>query len=760
MRKTQSKVYWRWVCSYVVILLLPMFLCLAIFTQSREMIAAEVREVNLESLRRTQTLTDASLTEVKATLNLLVADPRVQAIAHNEGAFTAYNYLSMSQIQEQLIRYVSVNQNLKNLFIYFAAQQYTINQDGCYTLSELRSYFDVNGGPPSERFIRMQESGKESGLCRIADERTGERHLYLFQSVAPAVSTRYGKTLVIAELNAEKLFPTENSEDTRSFVWLDAYPDYEVLEAAGFTRAQVDGLLSGGESASVVQDKKLLVTVASQTKLFHSVVLISLRKLMEKPNRLQMVFFVLFFFSLAIGSALVWTFARRQYRPLNKLIELLPRASQQKGGRLDEYRYLEERLSDVYGENRNYESRLRQQESAMRKVMLGRILRGRVRSMESVDESLRLHGIQFPSHEFVVTQLTLQSMELTEGAEQSEEREFELTHFIIQNVFEELVRARHCGYLIDMDGAFAMVACRDPEASGDFEDAMYAAACEVVRVLKENFRVELFAAVSGVHFDAMGLAACYDEVTEMTQYAELVEAHAPVMRYSAFNTSGENADAEVAMAEGVAHFSLLVQQGAYEQAMAFFDSLIDQYLQMDLNSLNVAKCRMFGLINQLVLAFEGLKGQVDAQLLEELDPANRLIGVESIAQLKQEMRALMEAITSRLAAQDGDSTQSRAQQVMHYIDLHYADPNLSATLVADELGVNLTYLSRVFKKQTGIGMLAYIHQVRIEKAKDLMRHTGDSIKTIAQKVGYSSSMMLIRAFKRYEGVTPGQYRGE
>ena len=156
MRKTQSKVYWRWVCSYVVILLLPMFLCLAIFTQSREMIAAEVREVNLESLRRTQTLTDASLTEVKATLNLLVADPRVQAIAHNEGAFTAYNYLSMSQIQEQLIRYVSVNQNLKNLFIYFAAQQYTINQDGCYTLSELRSYFDVYGGPPRQRFIRMQ----------------------------------------------------------------------------------------------------------------------------------------------------------------------------------------------------------------------------------------------------------------------------------------------------------------------------------------------------------------------------------------------------------------------------------------------------------------------------------------------------------------------------------------------------------------------------------------------------------------------------
>lgn len=62
------------------------------------------------------------------------------------------------------------------------------------------------------------------------------------------------------------------------------------------------------------------------------------------------------------------------------------------------------------------------------------------------------------------------------------------------------------------------------------------------------------------------------------------------------------------MAEGVAHFSLLVQQGAYEQAMAFFDSLIDQYLQMDLNSLNVAKCRMFGLINPACAGFRGVKG--------------------------------------------------------------------------------------------------------------------------------------------------------
>ena len=61
------------------------------------------------------------------------------------------------------------------------------------------------------------------------------------------------------------------------------------------------------------------------------------------------------------------------------------------------------------------------------------------------------------------------------------------------------------------------------------------------------------------------------------------------------------------------------------------------------------------------------------------------------------------------------------------------------------------------KKVTSIGVRDNIHIVRIAKAKELLMQ-GMSVQEIAEKVGYVESRALIRTFKRYEGVTPGQYR--
>lgn len=72
--------------------------------------------------------------------------------------------------------------------------------------------------------------------------------------------------------------------------------------------------------------------------------------------------------------------------------------------------------------------------------------------------------------------------------------------------------------------------------------------------------------------------------------------------------------------------------------------------------------------------------------------------------------------------------------------------------------MNGAYLSRFFKKQAGCGVLDYIHEIRIREAKRLMAETDSSIKDISEQVGYYNSLTFIRAFKRQEGCTPGQYR--
>ena len=92
-----------------------------------------------------------------------------------------------------------------------------------------------------------------------------------------------------------------------------------------------------------------------------------------------------------------------------------------------------------------------------------------------------------------------------------------------------------------------------------------------------------------------------------------------------------------------------------------------------------------------------------------------------------------------------------------YIDKNYADVNLSISSVADEFGISLSYMGRMFKKYTGNGILGYLHMVRVSKCKELLDE-GKSVKDAAMLSGFIDSKSMIRTFRKYEGITPGQYK--
>ena len=93
-----------------------------------------------------------------------------------------------------------------------------------------------------------------------------------------------------------------------------------------------------------------------------------------------------------------------------------------------------------------------------------------------------------------------------------------------------------------------------------------------------------------------------------------------------------------------------------------------------------------------------------------------------------------------------------------FIEGNYSNYDLSVSMVADKYNMNIVNLSKYFKKHYGIGMLDYIHKLRIEKAKLLIKDEKLSIKDVGEKVGYYNSAAFIRVFKKYEGITPGKHK--
>ncbi len=103
---------------------------------------------------------------------------------------------------------------------------------------------------------------------------------------------------------------------------------------------------------------------------------------------------------------------------------------------------------------------------------------------------------------------------------------------------------------------------------------------------------------------------------------------------------------------------------------------------------------------------------------------------------------------------------SMVQKAIKYIREEYANSDFTMSVLAEKLGVSSVTLSVNFKNEMDISPSDYLATVRMEKAKDLLRHTDKRIREISSDVGYEDDHVFTRRFKKYTGRTPGQYRSE
>ncbi len=84
--------------------------------------------------------------------------------------------------------------------------------------------------------------------------------------------------------------------------------------------------------------------------------------------------------------------------------------------------------------------------------------------------------------------------------------------------------------------------------------------------------------------------------------------------------------------------------------------------------------------------------------------------------------------------------------------------HISLDSIGKNIGVSKYYLHRLFTKVTGSTPLQYLTQIRLDKAKNKLKHSSDSIFDIAIACGFESLAYFSVVFKRHQGLLPSQYR--
>ena len=102
-------------------------------------------------------------------------------------------------------------------------------------------------------------------------------------------------------------------------------------------------------------------------------------------------------------------------------------------------------------------------------------------------------------------------------------------------------------------------------------------------------------------------------------------------------------------------------------------------------------------------------------------------------------------------------TRKPVREAIEYIGNHYKE-KITLDSICDQLQMNSSYFSTLFKKETGENFQNYLTNFRIEKAKELLVTTQNTMGAVAAEVGYADVRYFSQCFAKIVGMKPSLYR--
>ncbi|MBQ5315951.1 MAG: AraC family transcriptional regulator [Oscillospiraceae bacterium] len=177
---------------------------------------------------------------------------------------------------------------------------------------------------------------------------------------------------------------------------------------------------------------------------------------------------------------------------------------------------------------------------------------------------------------------------------------------------------------------------------------------------------------------------------------------------------------------------------------------------------DIVKARRYFVIISSVAVRSAVKGGMDTfdaftwnkKFVNRCDELN---DVDDIAALKYKMIHFYTNEVQKIRM--GNSPSKLVIDAASYIREHMSEP-IKTDQIAEALYLSRSHLSREFRLESGMTLSDFIMLEKSEEAKRLLRYTEKPISDISTELGFSSQSHLIRIFRKYEGMTPGEYRAK
>lgn len=768
MRKPRirKRIYLSWLISYGVVMLCSLLASLLIYSSANDALNTEISKVETAVLKSTQNLLDNRLDEIILTASILQQDNNLKKFVHDTFPFYKPELaMTMATGKSLMTQSVSNSLAINEIYLYSLrsgvtlSTRFGINDNNAFELPTQEIF-----GLSYDQYVDMINNVGSQPTYEILppkDDSNVQQVVLLYPIFNNSIKV---EGVLVLKLEPNFLMQIQTDESTtfnliilgRENQLISANTDASYLDQLQLTN------LSEGSQVILKDGVQYLVSTTQSTFFNWKYIAVSNLDVFQGSLRSVRDRTILLFLGfLILGSMISILLVRRNYSPIRNL---LSRAAQISGGKSEkddnEFQQLETVIQDIFVEKEKYSKLLEHQRIHMQTVVLNRLIKGRILTLDQAKEMLLNEEIEFRYSHFVVVIMVIEDFGVlldTEEEDPSMTGTIELSQVIVKNILEELFAEKMAAKVFEADNNLACLINLNPDEH-DMEQVV-----EVLNhgltAIRQYFNMVISAGVSSIHENFIGVTSCYQEATDILEWTRSYGAPGEV---ALFDSRRSNASK---LAQHVMHLEsrrLLLNYLMVENFEAA-EKITQDFLQI-LEIRNPPNAYRFiaqnGIIEDLSAALEYLCGE---QASLRHPAADALIAELQSAESLSECRRLIQAVFAELIAIREEKDQFfqhdlKLNQIRDYVDQNLSDYNLSVTGLAKSVNLSVSKVARIIRSKLGISTLDYIQKTRIEMAKKMLVETDLNINEISRRVGYENFRTLNTIFKKVEGITGTQYR--
>lgn len=770
MRKRKNKnnnLLLSWLKSYILILLLPVVIINISYFVTVKVIEEQISSAHTASLRQLQRVMDDRLKDIQKLSIEIALNENNKLLLNVKDELMPNHRYAMTKLINELHVYKVANGFINDIFIYYRIDDIIISGNGKSVADEYYDLYYKDSSLKYDEWLNMLRGLHKKDYIpldmKLVGDKTAEsiafvQTLPLYESkTAPAnivvitddktiqhaiEETRWlseGTVLIMDQFN--NLVVVSNN------FCLPEYINYSTLNRdQDIMMKNIDG------------NEVVISYVSSDINGWKYISVFPRSVFLQKAKYSRNIVALSVAVCLFIGIAAAYFLSKRNYNPVEKIVRMFEKkASKTDEGKYAGYDFIEKSIKEMFDRQDRMAELLSQQNPVLADNFLYRMLKGRVKDRFSIQQACETYGITLDNDYFCVMLFYINSYGDIWDKEDtaSPEDVMKTIHFVITNVVKELTHQNNNAYMAEVDEMLVCV-INLKEADEYAQQEMHNIAVKSRDFIMKEFAVNITVAISNICKGTERISEAYQEAMEAMEYKMIMGSEGIVsfsdVAITSYNNCRYSMDEE-------RQFINCIKSNDYKKARETLDRIFDEFLLNNRHSsIQLVKCRMFGLVNTMINVLEDNCFSGECDFVQEMNLVEKLLNCRTVKDLQDEMNTILINIDNSSNNSGRERDMELKDNVMKIVARSYCNAGFGVAAIADSLKINEAQLSRNFKKQAGIGLLDYIHKVRIANAKELMESRNYSIKEIAGMTGYSDSISFIRVFKKYEGITPGKFK--